>query len=228
MIYKFNGLKFTLLQLCQIISYKNHHKDLLKELKKKMEGKKVLLCGSGESLKNLASIKDNYDVICGTNGLLRIKNFYNEFTYFFIEDRKAFNNYVNENINENKLISVAGMPLYKSRQLNFLHKYGFPLFFKNPFFSRKGNCFFWGGSVAFFSLCVIIFCIPKKIGIIGIDMIDDKAYAFENYHQAGDSKTVPDFLISRHCLKHFIHNADKYFSGVEIKDHGYGRVFEKT
>lgn len=226
MIPKLDGFKFTLYQLFQIISSVSHHKNLLKELKRKIEGKEVLLCGSGESLKDLASIKDNYEVICGTNGLLRLKNFQEEFTYFFIEDRKAFDNYATEKINVNKLISVAGMPNYKSRQLNFIHKYGFPFFFKNPFFSKDGRCFFWGGSVAYFSLNVLIFCNPKKIGIIGIDMVDDKAYAFDDYHQSGDSKTIPDFLLSRHCLKQFFLNAGKYYSNVEIIDHGCGKVFE--
>lgn len=228
MALKYDGLKFTLAQLNQICFKNKNHKNLLADLTSVISGKKVLLCGAGLSFNELDSHIHSYDLVFGMNGLYRQMYQSSAFDFFFIEDRAAYHNYVGNFSNNTKLITVSGMQGNKTRQLNFIHKYGFPLFFKAPKLSKTGNCFFWGGSVAYFALNVLLVCKAKKIGVLGVDLVDSKAYALDDYHSNNDKVMPPNFSLARFCLKHLFDEAKTYFPNIIINDLGIGGIFDGT
>jgi hypothetical protein len=226
MLQKYDGFQFTLRQIVQKLIGGKAHKKLLSELSGIISGKSVLLCGAGQSLKDIDSYISDYDLVFGLNGLFRLKGGCQSFDYFFIEDRAAYNNYVHDKSNVERLITVAGMPGNKSRQLNFLHQYGFPSFLGNPKISTTGSSFFWGGSVAFFALNVLLVCRASKIGVLGVDLIDTNAYALDGYHVSTDSVMPPNFQLSRYCLRHLSLEARVSFPCTVIEDLGYGEIFK--
>lgn len=226
MFPKYDGLKFTVKQIMQFALGSQGHDQLLKELRLMVSGKSVLLCGAGESFNDFNSYLSDYDVVFGMNGLFRLLGDSGDFDYFFIEDRAAYGNYVDEKSNSSKLITVAGMPGNVKRQLNFIHKYGYPFFMKSPKISRSGRCFFWGGSVAFFAMNVLLVSEASKIGVLGVDLCDTNGYAVDGYRRKSDTVMTPNFQASRDCLKGLFLASEELFPKTVIADLGNGAIFE--
>lgn len=226
MFPKYDGARFTAKQIFHFLLASKSHNLVLAELSETIQGRRVLLCGAGKSLKELELLAPDFDIIVGMNGLIREKELSHHFDYFFIEDRAAYDNYIRDDSPNKKIVTVAGMPGSHDRQLNFIHQYGFPRYLKKPMLGESGKCFFWGGSVAYFAINVMLCCRASGIGVLGVDLLSIDAYANPSYHNKDDRILPPDFALARYCLKSLFFDALVKFPSTVITDLGYGQIFD--